>query len=66
MSRFDLRPKLFFDLDLDPKPLAVETVLIPLFFTEHRLKPLKEIFVGATPTMVHAHRVVRRDRPVDE
>ncbi len=54
------------DLDLDPEALAVEAVLVPLPLPEHGVVALVEVLVGAAPGVVHAHRVVGRDRPVDE
>ena len=54
------------DLDLDPEALAVETVLVALVESAQRLVALEDVFQRAAPGVVHAHRVVRRDRPVDE
>src|SRR5207244_7724193 len=54
------------DLDLDPEPLAVEAVLIALVEAAQRLVALEDVLERAAPGVVDAHRVVRRDRPVDE
>ena len=54
------------DVDLDPQPLAVEAVLEPLVLAEHRVVALEHVLVGAAPRVVHAHRVVGGDRPVEE
>ena len=63
-----LRPeaKLFFDLHLDPQPLAVEPVLVADVVPGHRKEPLERILVGAAPGVMDAHRVVRRHRPVEK
>ena len=54
------------DVDLDPQALAVEAVLVALVLAEHRVEALVQVLVGAAPGVVEAHRVVRRDRPVEE
>ena len=54
------------DLDLDPQPLAVESVLIPLFEAAERLVALEDVLERPPPGVMDAHRVVRGDRPVDE
>src|SRR5699024_8639373 len=61
-----VEPELSLDLDLDPQPLAVEPVLMTLPLPEHRVVALVEVLVRAAPGVVHAHRVVRGDRSVDE
>ena len=66
MSCLLLKPSSFLDVDLNPQPLAVETVLPALVFAQHRLIALVQILVGAPPGVVDAHRVVGRDRAVDE
>jgi hypothetical protein len=53
-------------LDLDPEPLAVEAVLVALLEAAQRLVALEDVLQCAAPGMVNAHRVVRRDRAVDE
>ncbi|GBD17214.1 hypothetical protein HRbin26_02132 [bacterium HR26] len=58
--------QLLLDLDLHPQPLAVEAVLVALAIAEHGVEALVEVFVGAAPGVVHAHRVVGRDRAVEE
>ena len=54
------------DLDLDPEPLAVEPVLVALVEAAQRLVALEDVLQRAAPGVVDAHRVVRRDRPVEE
>ena len=54
------------DVDLDPQALAVEPVLVALVLAEHRVEALVEVLVGAAPGVVDAHRVVGRDRAVEE
>ena len=66
MSRFDLQAQFFFDLDLDPEPLAVEAVLIALLVPGHGEVALIGVLVGPAPGVVDAHRVVGRDRAVEE
>ena len=54
------------DLDLDPEALAVEPVLVALVEAPQRLVALEHVLQRAAPGVVDAHRVVRRDRPVEE
>ena len=54
------------DVDLDPQALAVEPVLVALVLAEHRVEALVQVLVRAAPGVVDAHRVVGRDRPVEE
>ena len=54
------------DVDLDPQALAVEPVLVALVVAEHRLEALVEVLVGPAPGVMDAHRVVGRDRAVEE
>src|SRR5262249_16925458 len=54
------------DLDLHPEPLAVEAVLVALVEAAQRLVALEDVLERPTPRVMHTHRVVRRDRPVDE
>jgi hypothetical protein len=58
--------ELALDLDLDPQALAVEAVLVALPLAQHGVVALEEVLVGASPGVMHAHRVVRGDGPVDE
>ena len=60
------KAQVLLDVDLDPQPLAVEAVLVSLVAALHRPEPLEEILVGATPRVMDAHRVVGRDRAVQE
>src|SRR6266516_3878746 len=54
------------DADLDPEALAVEAVLVPQLEAPHRLVALEDVLERPAPTVMGGHRVVRRDRPVDE
>jgi hypothetical protein len=54
------------DLHFNPKPLAVEPVLIALVEAAHRLVALKDVLERPAPGVVYAHRVVGGDRSVDE
>ena len=54
------------DLDLDPQALAVEAVLVALILAERRVVALEEVLQRPAPGVMDAHRVVGRDRPVDE
>ena len=56
----------FFDFDLDPETLSVVSVLKALAIALHVPEAEKEVFVGASPRVVHAHRVVGGDRTVDK
>ena len=66
MSRLRGEPEVALDVDLDPQPLAVEPVLVALVLAEHRVEALVQVLVRAAPGVVDAHRVVGRDRPVEE
>src|ERR1041384_96874 len=50
--------KLLFDLDLDPEALAIEAILITQFVPGHRVIALKDVFISATPGVMHAHGIV--------
>jgi hypothetical protein len=54
------------DFDFHPEPLAIEAVLIALVVAGHCEVALEDVFVGASPRVVHAHWVVGGDRPVDK
>jgi hypothetical protein len=58
--------ELLLDLDLDPEALAVEAVLVALVVAARRVVALVDVLQRPAPGVVDAHRVVRRDRPVDE
>ena len=53
-------------LDLDPEALAVEAVLVALVEAPQRLVALEDVLQRPPPGVMDAHRVVRRDRAVDE
>ena len=61
-----LEPEVALDVDLDPQALAVEPVLPALVLAEHRVVALEDVLVGPAPGVVDAHRVVGRDRAVEE
>ena len=62
-----VHPELALDADLDPEPLAVEPVLIPLMEPPHRLVALEDVLEGPPPGRVHTeNHSVRGDGPVDE
>ena len=63
---FAVEAELPLGLYLKPQSLAVEAVLPALVEPAHRLVSLEHVLVGAPPGVVHTHRVVRRDRTVDE
>src|SRR5262245_3023011 len=54
------------DFDLDPEPLAIETVLEPLLVAAQGLVALDHVLVGAAPRVMDTHGIVRGDRPVEE
>ena len=66
MSQFGLEAKLFLHLDLDPQALAVEAVLVALLIALHGLEALVQVFVGAPPGVMHAHRVVGGDGTIQK
>src|SRR5205814_10144738 len=61
-----LEAELLLDLDLDPQPLAVEAVLVAQLAPEHGVVAQEQVRVGAAPGVMDAHRVVGRDRAVEE
>ena len=61
-----VEPKRLLDLYLDPESLTVEAVLVALVETPERLVALEHVLERSPPGVMNAHRVVRRDRPVDE
>src|SRR5439155_9128529 len=63
---FRVQPQGLLDLDLDPQALAVEPVLVALVEASKRLVALKHVLERPAPGVMDAHRVVRRDRAVDE
>src|SRR5579885_575834 len=62
----ELEDELFLDLDLDPEALAIETVLVALLVALHRLEALVQVFIGAAPGMMDAHRVVGGNRTIQK
>ena len=58
--------QLFFDVDFNPQPLTVEAVLPAQIFALHGVVSVVEVFVGAPPGVVNAHRVVGGDGAVKE
>ena len=58
--------KLALDLHFDPESLAVEALLPAKILAEHGVVAVEEIFVGAAPCVVHAHRAVGGQRAVEE
>ena len=61
-----VEPQRLLDLHLDPEALAVEAVLVALVEAAQRLVALEDVLERPAPRVVHAHRVVRGDRAVDE
>src|SRR5205085_1321910 len=61
-----VQPELLLYLDLDPEALAVVAVLVALVEAAERLVALEDVLQRPTPGVMDAHRVVGRDRPVDE
>ena len=55
-----------FDLDLHPQALAVEPVLVALVEALEGLVALEDVLQRPAPRVVDAHRVVGRDRAVEE
>ncbi|GBD35893.1 hypothetical protein HRbin36_01008 [bacterium HR36] len=56
----------FFHFHFDPQSLAIETVLVAEFVAGHGHETLEQIFIGASPGMVHAHRVVGSNGTIQE
>ena len=54
------------DLDLDPESLAVEAVLVAAALALHRMEADDGVLQRPPPRVVHAHGVVRGDRPIEE
>jgi hypothetical protein len=63
---FGAKAQLLLHLDLDPQPLTVETVLVAQLPAYRGLISLIDVFIGPSPGVVHAHRVIGRDRTVQE
>ena len=61
-----LEAQFFFDIHLNPQALAVEAVLPALVVALHRVETLEEVFVRAPPGVVDAHRIVGRNRAIEE
>jgi len=61
-----VEPERLLHLDLDPQPLAVEAVLVALILAERRVIALEQILQRAAPGVVDAHRIVGRDRAIEE
>src|SRR5207244_10350237 len=61
-----VEPQLLLDLDFHPQALAIEAILVALVEALHGPEALIDILVGATPGMMHAHRIVGSDRPIEE
>ncbi len=55
---FRAEPQLLFDFNLDPQPLAVETILESLIMAGHRKEALICVFVRAAPGVMDSHRVI--------
>ena len=63
---FGIEAERLLHLDLDVEALAVEAVLVALRESAERLVALEDVLQGSAPGVVHAHRIVRGDRPVHE
>ncbi len=61
-----LEVEIALDVHLDPQALAVEAVLPALILAQHGVIALVDVLVGAAPGVMHAHRVVGRDRAVEK
>ena len=60
------KPQLFLHFDLNPQPLAVEAVLVSLVMASHREEALIRIFVRSAPCVMHAHRIIGGDGPIQK
>jgi len=63
---FRCKAQFLFDLDFYPETLAVKAVLVAQLAPLHGPEAAKKVLVGASPTMMHAHRIVGRDRAIDK
>ena len=62
-----VQPELALDADLDPQPLTVESVLVPLVEAAHGLVALEDVLQRPSPGRVHAeNHPVGRHGAVDE
>src|SRR5712692_937309 len=61
-----VKPKLFFDLDLEPQPLTIEAVLPALIVALHGFVAAVDVFIGAPPSVMDAHGIVGGNRSVDK
>ncbi|OQB38474.1 MAG: hypothetical protein BWY06_01984 [Candidatus Latescibacteria bacterium ADurb.Bin168] len=63
---FGLEPEFLLDFNLNPKPLAIEPVLVAQMLPEHGVVALIGVLIRASPGVVHAHQVVRGNGTVYE
>ena len=61
---FRLKAQFFFYFYFHPQALTVEAVLVAQFSPAHCPVTVVEVFVGASPAVMHAHWVVGRDGAV--
>ena len=55
-----------FDFNFHPQTLAIKAVLVAQFLAAHGLEAQEQVFIGAPPAVMHAHRVVGGDGSIDE
>src|SRR5579864_5950842 len=63
---FGAEAELFFDFNFDPESLAIEAVLPALIEAIHGFVALIDVLVRAAPCVMHTHRVIRGNRPIDK
>jgi hypothetical protein len=61
-----LEPVGLLHLDLDPQALAVEAVLVSQLAAAHGMVALIEVLQRPPPRVMHTHRIISRDRPVQK
>ena len=61
-----LKAQLLFHLHLDPQPLPVEPILKALVVPLHRPKAQEHILIRPPPGVMHPHRIIGGNRPIDK
>ena len=61
-----LEAEFLLDLDLDPEALAIEPLLVAEFVAGHGEVAVVGVLISSTPGMMHAHRIIGSDRPIEK
>ena len=55
---FSFKTKFFFNFYLNPKALAIKTILISFIKPLHGFVPLAQVFIRSAPSMVNTHGII--------